>query len=159
MLFSYDGPDTGNVGLTTATTTIPMNILQPTLAGAVTVNNQILPNGVAVTANSTINITNSLTATVGPASLGAATLNVTSSDGRGSPYNLTFTGASTLTGNATVNVANSSGGGTGRVNLSALGETGGSQSLTKTGPGVLALTGAGTYSGGTVLSPSTGSSS
>ena len=73
-----------------------------------------------------------------------------SSDATNTPYSLTFNGNSTLTGNGTINVANSTGGGAGLVNLTGLGETGGSHSLTKTGPGVLSMSGAGTYSGGTV---------
>ncbi len=73
----------------------------------------------------------------------------------------TFT-TTTLTGNATFDVANN-GTRSMKVVLGAVGETGGPQSLTKTGDGQLEITGAGTYtgsttvSGGTVLVSSSGS--
>ncbi len=118
-------------------------------------NYQSYLNNVAVTANSTINITGAgLNASMGALSIGNGapnvTLNVTSD--AATPYSLTFNGNSTLAGNSTINVANGTGGGAGQVNLSTIG---GAFSLTKTGPGVLSINGAGTYSGGTIVSAGT----
>jgi fibronectin-binding autotransporter adhesin len=145
---TYSGPDTGG-----STIEIPNAVLTPD-ANPLTVSGfQTYSNTLVVTANSTVNITGSLTASLGPLSLGAATLNVASTDATTTPYSLTFNGNSTLTGNGTLNVANSTGGGAGQVNLTGLG---GAFSLTKTGPGVLSMSGAGTYSGGTVLAASSG---
>ena len=136
--------DTGGVMVA-----IPNSVLS--FSGA-TSSTQSYPNNVAVTADSTINISNGLTVSMGALSLGANTLNVASSDTTATPYSLTFNGASTLTGNGTINVANSTGGGAGTVRVSTLGDGGHGYSLTKTGPGVLSMNGLGTYSGGTVVS-------
>ena len=135
--------DTGGVMVA-----IPNSVLSYSALSAT----QSYANSVVVTADSTINIANALTASIGSLSLGANTLNVASSDATATPYSLTVNGATTLTGNGTINVANSTGGGTGRVNLSTVG---GAFSLTKTGPGVLSISGMGTYSGGTVVSGGT----
>ena len=60
-------------------------------------------------------------------------------------------GATTLSGNATFDVVNS-GSANAQLTLGAVGQTGGAQSLTKTGNGTLLLNGAGNYTGGTTLS-------
>ena len=52
-------------------------------------------------------------------------------------------------------MATSSGGGTGRVNLGSIDDGGQGYRLTKAGPGVLSVTGLGTYSGGTLVSAGT----
>jgi autotransporter-associated beta strand protein len=65
----------------------------------------------------------------------------------GGSYALTFTGQATLTGNRTLTVSN-----TGGTTISgAVGESGGSWKLTKTGATSLSLMGSDTYSGGTTL--------
>ena len=79
---------------------------------------QTYTNSVSVTNDSTINVTASLTATMGPLSIGTHTLNVNSSDTSGNMYTLTM-GATTLTGNPTFNVSNSSGNGQGVLVLGA----------------------------------------
>ncbi len=60
-------------------------------------------------------------------------------------------GATTLSGNATFDVVNS-GSADAQLTLGAVGQSGGAQSLTKTGSGTLLLNGAGNYTGGTTLS-------
>ena len=68
---------------------------------------------------------------------GAVTMNVTdSTDAAGAAYGAIF-GATTLNSNATFNVANASQGalGNGTLSLDAITESGGSRSVTKTGPG------------------------
>jgi autotransporter-associated beta strand protein len=144
LLVEYNGADTGNVD-----TTITNSVLS--LSNGAFVPSQSYVGGLAVAANSTVNITNSLAVSMGNSSLGAATLNVTSSDATASPYSLTLADT-TLTGNATINVANSTGGGAGTVTL---GPVSGSSSLTKQGPGTLVLSTSGTYSGGTIAAAGT----
>jgi autotransporter-associated beta strand protein len=144
----YSGPDTAG-----SLIAIPNAVLVPDTNPLAINTVQAYPNGLAVTATSTVNITGSLTASMGPLSLGAVTLNVTSASATTDPYSLTFNGNSTLTGNGTLNVANSAGNGPGQVNVSGLG---GAFSLTKTGPGVLSMSGPGTYSGGTIIAASSG---
>ena len=139
LLVQYNGTDTGNVDMT-----IPNSVLS--LNNTPFLSTQTYASGLNVSANSTVNINNSLNVSMGDSSLGAATLNVTSSDATSSPYSLTL-GNTTLTGNATISVAASSGGGAGTVTL---GPVSGSNSLTKQGAGTLVLSASGTYSGGTI---------
>ncbi len=84
------------------------------------------------------------TIALGNLAIGAQTLNVSGGNG----YGLRFSSA-TLSGNATVNLTTAGA----SLTLNNVGETGGAQSLTKsaTSPGVLILTGNGTYTGGTVV--------
>ncbi len=138
LLVEYNGPDTTGVDAT-----IPNSALTPT--------SQSYPNALTVTADSSLNITNALSASLGSATLGAAALNVKSTDPSGSPYSLTL-GATKLTGNATVNVAASTGGGAGTVTL---GSVNGAFSLSKGGPGTVVLSTVGSYSGGTTVSGGT----
>ncbi len=107
-------------------------------------------NPLAVTATSTINITNTLALTTPSLSINNSTLSLTSADTSGSPYSLTATNAATLTGNAIFNVANSSGGGTGTLALNNV--SGSGFSINKMGAGALSLGGVGTYTGGTTVS-------
>jgi autotransporter-associated beta strand protein len=144
LLVEYNGPDTVGVDAT-----IPNSALM--LSNTAFVPSQSYPNALTVTADSTLNITNSLSASMGNASLGAAALNVTSSDATASPYSLTL-GPTALTGNATINVANSTGGGAGTVTL---GSVNGAFSLSKGGPGTVVLSTVGSYSGGTTISAGT----
>ena len=87
------------------------------------------------------------TISLGNLAIGTQTLNVTG----GNNYGLRFSSV-TLSGNATVNPT------TGTLTLNNVGETGVLRSLTKsaTSPGVLILTGAGTYTGGTVVPTGSG---
>ncbi len=140
LLVEYNGPDTGGVDAT-----IPNSALM--LSNTPFVPSQSYANALTVSANSTINITNSLSASLGTASLGNAALNVTSSDATATPYSLTL-GATTLTGNATINVASSTGGGAGTVTL---GSVNGGFSLSKGGPGTVVLSTVSSYSGGTTV--------
>jgi autotransporter-associated beta strand protein len=144
LLITYNGPDTGGTDAT-----LPNSALM--LTSGAFMSSQSYANNLVVTSNSTINITNSLSATLGNASLGAATLSVASSDATNSSYSLTL-GTTTLTGNAEINVANSAGGGSGTVTLGSV--TGGF-SLAKSGPGTLVLSAVGSYSGGTTVSGGT----
>ncbi|MSU56718.1 MAG: hypothetical protein EXS35_00800 [Pedosphaera sp.] len=95
-----------------------------------------------------------VTHNLGTLSIGANTLsigpggNVTSGT-----EGLTF-GATTLSGNATFEVTNSASAAM-QVTLVAVGETGGTRSLTKTGNGTLILGTASTYSGDTTISAGT----
>ncbi|MEO7319163.1 MAG: PEP-CTERM sorting domain-containing protein, partial [Chthoniobacteraceae bacterium] len=57
-----------------------------------------------------------------------------------SPYVLDVTGSTTLAGNSTIDVANN-GTGLGTLHLDDVNQSGGNRSLTKTGPGTLALSG------------------
>lgn len=108
---------------------------------------QIYSSPLSVTGDSTINVTNSLAATVGATTIGSNTLSVTSGDTTTSPYGLT-TGPVLLTGSPSFAVANSAGGGAGMLTLPAV-NGGPTNSITKTGPGILSITGPGTYGGGT----------
>jgi len=75
-------------------------------------------------------------------SIGESILTVTGAHG----YDLRFTGAATLVGDATLNVTSA------RLTIQeSIGETGGSRSLTKSGPNTLSLLAANTYSGATTI--------
>ena len=89
-----------------------------TLDGTIT-STQTYLAGLTLTADSAVDISGSLDATIGPYLTGSSKLSVTSSDGTGGSYSLT-TGPVTISGNSTVDVANSTGGalrhvGTGRA--------------------------------------------
>lgn len=108
---------------------------------------QSYASAINVTGNSTVNVTNSLGAAVGPVSIGSSTLSLASGDASGGTYGLT-TGAVTITGSPTFNVANSSGGGAGILTLPSI--TGGATNgITKIGPAILQVTGGGSYGGAT----------
>ena len=121
-------------------TTIPNSDFAPpgTFAGT-----QTYANNFVVTSNSTIDVSNSLNAVIGPVSIGANTLSLTGTTGAS-----LATGNVTLSGNATFDQATGT-----TLALGAVGETGGPRSITKTGLGVLNLTAAGTYSGATTIAP------
>ncbi len=114
----------------------------PTTPVAAPVN---LANAVAVTTNSTIDVTGFASASLGALSINASKLAITGgSTGAGAAYSLAL-GATTLTGNATFDVANN-GGGTGTLTLGAV--TGSGFGFTKQGLGTLALSqAAGTFNG------------
>ncbi len=99
---------------------------------------QTYTNSVSVTNDSTINVSASLTASMGPLSIGSNTLNVNSSDTSGSMYTLTM-GATTLTGNPTFNVSNSSGNGQGVLVFGALADGGTARTISVNGSGAVAL--------------------
>ncbi len=100
--------------------------------------------GVNIAGNSTVNVTNSLAATMGTSSIGA-TLNLTGDAGASLGL-----GTTTLTGAATLNpAANTS------ISLGPTGESGGSRLLTKIGPGTATMGAPSTYSGGTVMNQGT----
>jgi autotransporter-associated beta strand protein len=104
---------------------------------------QTFTNNLSVTANSTINVTSALTATVGGLSIGSNTLYLTSADASGSAYSLT-TGSVTLSGNPTFDVAASAGGGTGTLILGALNDGGVARTIAIPDVGVVTLTAAAT---------------
>ena len=82
-----------------------------------------LINAVAVTTNSTIDVTGYASASLGALSINGSKLSITGgSTGTNAAYGLTL-GATTLTGNATFDVANN-GSGTGTVALGAVGGSG-----------------------------------
>jgi fibronectin-binding autotransporter adhesin len=105
---------------------------------------QTYANNVNVTANSDIDVSGSLNATMGNVSIGAVKLSVTSADTTTSPYSLTL-GSVTLTGTGSgttsFDVSNSSGGGAGTLTLGALNDNGTAQSITfnPTGTGTIIL--------------------
>jgi PEP-CTERM motif len=113
-------------------------------------------NNIAVTADSSIDISNSLTASVGNLST-TANLAVTSSSGTSSPYSLTV-GNVTLTGNAGFSVANSTGGGVGTLYLGALNDNGTGRTVSiNSGTGTIILTAAASsLSAGTNINVPTG---
>jgi fibronectin-binding autotransporter adhesin len=100
-----------------------MGISGLTSNALLTSSNQTYGNAVSLTADSGIDVSGSLAATVGALSMGGNKLSLTSADGTASPYSLT-TGAVTLGGNATFDVKSSSGGGAGTLTLGALGDGG-----------------------------------
>ena len=115
------------------------------LAGTVVSTGQVLSsqnyaNNLNITANSTINVSASLAATMGNLSIGGNKLSIASSDTTGAAYNLTL-GTASITGNATINVAASTSGGAGTLNLGALGDGGSAHTITfnSTGNGTINL--------------------
>lgn len=103
-------------------------------------------NAVNVTANSWIDVSGALSASLGNLNINNAALSVTSADTTSSPYSLNF-GATSLTGMANIDVAQSAGGGNGTVQLGVIS---GSGSLTKTNAGTLQLAGGGSVIGGSL---------
>ncbi|HSV15564.1 MAG TPA: PEP-CTERM sorting domain-containing protein, partial [Tepidisphaeraceae bacterium] len=98
---------------------------------------QSYANNVSVTADSGIDVSGSLAATLGTLNIGSNKLSVTSADATSSPYSLSF-GATTVSGAATIDVAPSTGGGVGTVTL---GNVCGGGSITKTNTGTLKFAG------------------
>jgi len=91
-----------------------------------------------------------VTQTLGTLTVGAPVLSVTAGTNvTGGTAGITF-GGTTLTGNAAFAVNNTAGGNS-LLTLGAVGQSGGTRSLTKTGHGTLRLNGAGNYAGGTTL--------
>ena len=89
--------------------------------------------------------------TLGTLRIGAQTLSVTAgANATNGTAGITF-GTTTLSGNATFDAVNS-GSANAQLTLGAVGEPEQACSLTKTGNGTLRLNGAGSYSGGTMLS-------
>lgn len=122
---------------------------------------QTYANNVNVTADSGIDVSGSLTATMGTLTIGSNALAITSADTSTNAYSLSFNGT-TLSGNPTFNVADSAGGGKGTLVLGSMSGT--PASITKSGTGVLQISGASaiphvlTVNGGVVAVPYTGSS-
>src|SRR5262249_35859605 len=137
LIAKYSGPDTGN-----SLATIPNAVLYQAATGNASA---AISNAVAVSANSTINVTGTTTASIGGLTIGANTLNVTNTDNVATPYSLTVNGTTTLTGNATFNVSNAAGGGTGTLTLAAVTDNGGNRNVSFTGAGVVVLNGPGIY--------------
>src|SRR5207248_4662368 len=162
---AYAGATTLTLGTLTGLNSGTTNVLQAFGTGQINLNGGTLQlradgngntqtiavgNNVVVGGNTTINVDRNTantgnTFSMGTLSIGAHQLNVTGANG----YALSF-GATTLTGNATFNptTANLTLGG-------AIGESGGSRSLTKSGAGALTLSGANTFSGGLTLNAGT----
>ncbi len=115
---------------------------------------QTYNNSLAVTNDSTINVSGSLVATMGGLSINGSMLSVASDDISGSPYSLTL-GTTTLTGNATFNVTNSAGGGSGTLRLGAIGDGSNNFGISLSGGGKLELTAANTYTGPTNVNSGT----
>jgi hypothetical protein len=101
-------------------------------------------NNVSVTADSGIDVSGSLTASMGTLGINASRLSVTSVDATTNAYSLSF-GAANVTGSATIDIANSAGGGAGTMTVGALS---GGGSITKTNSGTLKLAGASNVIGG-----------
>ena len=126
--------------LVASITTIPNSVLAT--AGTTFAGTQTYGNNFVVTANTTIDVSNSLHAAIGPLSIGANTLALTGTAGAS-----LATGAVTLSGNPTFDQATGT-----TFAPGPIGETGGARSITKTGLGTLNLTAGGTYSGTTTIS-------
>jgi len=110
------------------------------VSGAVSTLNstQTYANNVVVTSDSHIDVSGSLTASMGPLSIGSQKLSVTSADTTHKDYRLTL-GASSLSGNPTFDVANN-GSGAGTLVLGALNDGGTTAcTITKQGLGSLTL--------------------
>lgn len=90
-------------------------------------------NNVELTSNSVIDVSGSLSASLGTLSIGSNQLSVTSGDTTANPYSLSFA-ATNLSGNATFDVAASSGGGTGTFSPGLIEGAG---TITKTDVGTL----------------------
>ena len=109
---------------------------------------------VTVNGNATVNVdridaTGSRTGNtfaLGTLQIGANTLSIATANS----YAVSF-GATTLVGNATFDNAASATAGLPSLTLGAVGESGGARSLTKTNTGILKLTAANTYTGGTTV--------
>lgn len=104
----------------------------------VTASNQTYGNNVSVTANSGIDVSGSLNASLGALSIGSNQLSVTSSDTSTNPYSLSFSSIA-VGGNPTFDVASSAGGAGGSLGL---GQITGAGVITKTGAGTLKFTAA-----------------
>ena len=144
LLAQYSGPDTGN-----ATVTIPNSVLN-VLSSTQTYSNAVVVGG----ATGYIDVSGSLDASIGSLSIGAGQVLAVSAsaDNTESPYTLTATGGTTITGPggpAIFDVTNSVSNGVGTLRLGAV--SGGTNSIVKVGNGVLSLTAAGNYSGGTTI--------
>lgn len=108
---------------------------------------QVFANAINVSADSTIDVTGGLPATVGPVNIGGNTLTVTSDTNSAAPFSLS-SGPVTLGGNATFNVTNSAGGGIGTFTP---GPIGGGYGVTYSGPGTVALNANSSYTGPTLI--------
>jgi len=106
---------------------------------------QTYGNAVSVAQNATVNITNSPNASFGALTINGSTLNLTGSAGS----NLTFTSTS-LTGNAVMNPASGT-----TITTGAISEDTSPRTLTKSGAGTVAINGAGSYTGGTLINAGT----
>jgi len=119
--------------------------------------NSTFSNNVVVQSNSTITSgrfalggahTNTFDGTL---TMGAQTLTINAGNVNGGTAGVEFLGATTLTGNGTLLVTNNLSGVTTSLRLGAVNESGGSYGLTKSGNGLLTLTAAGNYTGGTTI--------
>ena len=106
---------------------------------------QTYGNAVNVTADSTIDVRNSLAATLGSLSIGNHTLSLTGDSGA----SLTV-GTTTLSGNATFNTAADT-----TLNVGAIGDGSAGHGITKTGAGTMTLGGHCSYGGATVITEGT----
>jgi autotransporter-associated beta strand protein len=98
-----------------------------------------------------VSLTGGTLAATGEALTLANNLSLAGTVGLGGSLDLNFAGTATLTGNCALNVTN-----TGTTTFAnTIMESGGSRALTKNGSGLLVLSGANTYSGGTVLTAGT----
>lgn len=149
-LFQYNGPDTGGTNFTinAANANSQQGLVFLDLS-------QSYANSVNVTANSGIDVSGSLGATMGATTItGGKTLATSSSDVTPAGYALklastTVSGA----GNVTFNVANSSGGGRGSLDPGAI--TGGASQIVKSGAGELRMYANNAYTGGTLIQQGT----
>jgi len=110
-------------------------------------------SGSATIYNNSTNNGGAMSYTLGTLSIGANTLTVNRNAKGATTGNITF-GATTLTGNSTFNVGDH---GTdpaalNQLRLGAVGESGGSRDLLKSGGGTLILSGASSYTGTTTIS-------
>ncbi len=114
-------------------------------AGATYAASQTYGNALNVTGDATIDVRNSLDATMGSLTIGSHTLSLTGDSGAG----LTL-GTATLTGNATFNTAANT-----SLTLGPVGDGGAGYGLTKSGAGAMTLKGHSTYGGATVINEGT----
>jgi len=118
-------------------------------------NAAVQVSGNATFATARNNVEAGVVNTMGNLTIGANTMTVTASSNMNSGTAGFIFGTTTLSGNATFETINNGSGATTRVTLGAVGESGGSRGLTKTGGGELVLTGINTYTGSTTVSAGT----
>ena len=140
LTFTLQSINNGNVGLNGVQLVEAFN---PVLAYA---------NNVVVTADSTIDVTGTPSASLGTLSIGSNTLFVTgSSYGTDLPYGLNL-GATSVSGGGTTtfDVANN-GAGTGTLTLASLTTGGAGRTITKANNGTMEIQGASTINGGSTI--------
>ncbi|MFN3410418.1 MAG: beta strand repeat-containing protein, partial [Limisphaerales bacterium] len=129
-------------------------VFEPAVSGGGTYGNPVSVAATSAVVGNRISTGAGVSHTFGALTLGNVELSVgTGANATSGSGTVAFSGT-TLTGDATVTVTNGVAATT-TLTLGAVGESGGSRSLTKAGSGTLSLASASSYSGGTVLNAGT----